>query len=774
MRFFSQGFSLGVVAAVALAVVPPAFAAASFVVRDIRVEGLQRVEPGTVFTYLPLKVGDTFDDEKGGDAVRALFATGFFKDVRLQNDQGVLVVVVEEQPAIAQITFSGAKEFKEDDFKKMLRTIGVAEARYYNKSVLEKAEQVLKREYVARGYYAAEVLTTVTPMERNRVSIVFTVEEGSIAKIRRVNIIGNKAFSESDLLNEMQLSTPNWLSWYTRTDQYSKQKLTADLEALRSYYLDRGYLEFVIESSQVSITPDKRDIFLTVSIKEGERFTVSGVTLAGELLDKQTELESKIKLKTNDVFSAVKLTESTKAITDLLGGYGYAFAAVNPQSKIDRDKRQVALTLMVDPGKRAYVRRISVAGNNSTRDEVVRRELRQLESAWFDAEKLQLSRDRLNRTGYFSDVNMVTDEVPNTSDQLDVTVNVVEKRTGSLSLGMGYSSNEKLGLTAGIQQENVFGTGTSLGLNINTSRVNRTLSITQFDPYFTVDGISRSTSVYYRTEQPSYYLGDSSFKLVTQGGSFKLGIPFSEIDRVYFGLGVERAHVTVSNNSSPNLLAFVKTYGNATSATTVNFPFTIGWARDGRDSALVPNNGRYQQANAEVGLLGGDLQYYQLRYQDQYYYPIAKGYTLAFNGEVGYGHGYGNKAYPVTKNYYVGGIGSVRGYAAGSIGPFELNSAKTEKLPTGGASKLLGSVEFTVPLPGSGIDRTVRLFGFFDAGTVYQEGQLFNTTDLRYSYGLGFSWLSPIGPLKFSYGIPLKMRAGDRRDSFQFQVGTAF
>lgn len=767
MRVTQSGV-LSVMVAAVLAM-PVAQAAAPFVVRDIRVDGLQRVEPGTVFSYLPLKVGDSFTEEKGAEAVRALFGTGFFKDVRLQNDNGVLVVVVEEQPAIAQIEFSGTREFDKENLKKSLRTIGVAEARYYNKSVIEKAEQELKRQYVARGYYAAEVLTTITPVERNRVSVVFTVTEGPVAKIRQINIVGNKAFSESDLLNEMQLSTPNWLSWYTRTDQYSKQKLTADLESLRSYYLDRGYLEFSIESAQVSITPDKRDISLTISLKEGERFSVSAIKLAGELLGKQKELEAKLSLQAGDTFSAAKLADSTKAITEQLGTYGYAFAAINPQSNIDREKRQVALTLMVDPGKRVYVRRIQVSGNNRTRDEVIRRELRQSESAWYDSDRLKLSRERINRTGYFTDVSITPEDVPNVSDQVDMIVNVVEKPTGSLSLSAGYSSTDKVILAAGIQQENVFGTGTSLGLNINTSRVNRTLSITQYDPYFTMDGISRSTDLYYKTSQPFYYLNDSDYKIVTQGGSFKLGVPFSEVDRVFFGLGIERSQISTSANTTPNLQKYVAQFGK----TTIDLPFTIGWARDSRDSALVPTLGRYQQANLEVGVPGGDLKYYRLLYQHQYYYPVAKGYTLAFNAEAAYGHGYGNKPFPVTKNYFVGGIGSIRGYETSTIGPSETNSSGSQ-VPTGGPSKLIGNVEFSFPLPGSGVDRTVRLFAFTDFGSIYQEGEFYKVNQFRYSYGLGFSWISPIGPLKFSYGLPVKMKAGDKAQRFQFQIGTSF
>ena len=426
-------FPLSVLAASVLTVTAgQAHAVEPFVVKDIRVEGVQRVEPGTVFGYLPVKVGETFTDEKGAESIRALYNTGFFKDVQIRAEGNVLVVRVEERPAISQLEFIGFKEFDKDALRRTLRGVGVAEARYYDKSLIDRAEQEIKRQYVSRGYYAADVSTTVTPVDANRVSITFTVDEGPTAKIRQINIVGNKAFKEGDLRDEMQLSTPNWLSWYTKNDLYSKQKLTADLEALRSFYLDRGYLEFAIESTQVSITPDKKDIYLTLNIHEGEQYKVSDIKLTGELLSKQAEMEKLIKLKQGDVFSSAKLSATTKSITDLLGTYGYAFATINPQPQINQKDRTVALTLVVDPGRRVYVRRVNVLGNSKTRDEVVRREMRQMEASWFDGEKLQLSQNRINRTGYFTDANITTEDVPGTSDQVDVNVNVTARTTCSV------------------------------------------------------------------------------------------------------------------------------------------------------------------------------------------------------------------------------------------------------------------------------------------------------------------------------------------------------
>ncbi|CAH0440187.1 Outer membrane protein assembly factor BamA [Ralstonia pseudosolanacearum] len=742
-----------------------AHAVEPFVIKDIRVEGVQRVEPGTVFGYLPVKVGETFTDDKGAESIRALYNTGFFKDVQIRAEGNVLVVRVEERPAISQLEFIGIKEFDKDTLRRSLRGVGVAEARYYDKSLIDRAEQELKRQYVSRGYYAADVQTTVTPVDANRVSVTFTVDEGPVAKIRQINIVGNKAFSEGDLRDEMQLSTPNWLSWYTKNDLYSKQKLTADLEALRSFYLDRGYLEFAIESTQVSITPDKKDIYLTLNIHEGEQYKVSDIKLTGELLSKQAEMEKLIKLKQGDVFSSAKLSATTKAITDLLGTYGYAFATINPQPQINQKDRTVALTLVVDPGRRVYVRRVNVVGNSKTRDEVVRREMRQMESSWFDSEKLQLSQNRINRTGYFTDTNITTEDVPGMSDQVDVNVNVTEKPTGQISLGVGFSSTDKLVLSAGIRQDNVFGSGTSLGLDVNTSKSNRTIAVTQYDPYFTVDGISRSTELYYRTYRPLYYTGDQDYRIVQQGGNIKFGVPFSETDTVFFGIGYERTTIDVTSNTPLVYQNYVAKNGRISN----NFPITIGWSKDQRDSALVPTRGRYQQANLEFGIPGGDLQYYRAYYQHQYFYPVSKSFTLAFNNEIGYGHGYGNKDFPVFKNYYAGGIGSVRGYETSTLGPRDANG-----VAIGGASKFVGNMEFIFPLPGSGVDRTVRLFTFFDYGNVFAEGQPFKVGDMRYSTGFGLSWLSPIGPLKISMGFPIKRKAEDQTQRFQFQIGTAF
>jgi outer membrane protein insertion porin family len=476
-------------------------AAEPFVVKDIRVEGLQRVEPGTVFSYLPVQVGERFTSEKAADSIKALYATGFFRDVQIQAQGNVLIVIVEERPTISRIEFTGMKEFDSEVVRKSLRTVGVADARFYDKALIDKAEQELKRQYVSRGLFAAEVVTTVTPGARNQVAIFFNIDEGPTAKIKEINFIGNKVFSESTLRSEMQLQTGGWLSWYSKDNLYSKQKLTADLETIRSYYLNRGYLEFVIESTQVSITPDKKDIYLTVSIREGNKFTVKSISLAGELLGKEKEFQSLLTVKPGETFSSAKLADSTKAIAEKLGSYGYAFAVINPQPDIRRDLNEVDITLVVDAGRRVYVRKVEITGNAKTRDLVIRREMRQFESSWFDSEKIRLSKERINRTGYVKDTEITTADVPGSPDQVDVNVKVEEKPTGALSIGAGFSSTEKLILTAGINQENAFGTGTSIGLNFALGKINQSIALSQYDPYFTEDGISRYTDLFYRSKQ---------------------------------------------------------------------------------------------------------------------------------------------------------------------------------------------------------------------------------------------------------------------------------
>ena len=562
-----------------------------FTVRDIQVDGVQRTEAGTIFSYLPIKVGERIDEQKVADAVKALYATGFFRDVRIEAQGDVIVVVVQERPTISSLTFVGNKEFDSDTIKKALKDVGIGEALIFDRSALERAEQELKRQYITRGKYAATVQTTVTPQDRNRVAINFTIVEGDTASIARINIVGNKAFTEKELRSEIQLTTPNWLSWYTKDDQYSKQKLTADLESLRSFYQNRGYLEFNIESTQVSISPDKDDVFITINIVEGPRYTVSGISILGDLVVPESEIRSLIKIKPGEGFSRAKLQASVKDISERMGIDGYAFANVNAVPEIDRAKSTVAFGFYIDPGRRAYVRRINISGNSRTRDEVIRRELRQLEDGWYDGSRIERSKVRVRRLGYFEEgsVNLETPPVAGTSDQVDIDITVAEKNTGNLLAGVGYSSSDGFVFNASISQQNIFGSGNALSLALNTSRINRTISATFVEPYWTVDGVSRVIEFYDKFTDPST-LSVSQYSASTLGAAISFGIPVSEIDSINLGFRVEHTNLTLFQQSPPVYYEFVRDFGYATNS----YILSGGWARDTRNDILYPTFGRLQ------------------------------------------------------------------------------------------------------------------------------------------------------------------------------------
>ena len=740
-----------------------AWAREPFKVQDIRVEGLQRVEPGTVFASMPLRVGDTYNDERGAAAIRALFALGLFKDVRLEVNGDVVVVVVEERPTIAEITFSGVKEFDKDVLTKALRDVGLTEARPFDKALADRAEQELKRQYLNRSMYGAQVVTTVTPAERNRVSLNFSVTEGEVAKIRELRVVGSSAFSEASLKELFDLDEGGWLSWYTKSDRYSRAKLSADLETLRSHYLTRGYLEFNIDSTQVALSPNKEEMSITINISEGKRYVVSSVKLEGDFLGKEEDFKSLITVKAGEAYNADRVAETTKAFSDYFGKFGFAFARVEAVPQIDRNNNRIDLLLQAQPSRRAYVRRINVAGNTRTRDEVVRREFRQLESAWYDSDRIKLSRDRVDRLGYFTQVGIDTQEVPGAPDQVDLLMSVTEKPTGNLSLGIGYSQTEKLSFIGGIRQENVFGTGNYLGIDVNTSKFNRQVSVTTTDPYFTQDGISRTVDVFYRTTRP-YTQQGGDYQLITPGVNVRFGVPFTETDTVFFGGGFESTKIVTGTSMPAAYLDFAKHYG----ATSQSLPLTVGWTRDARDSALVPTTGRLQKVQSEWGV-GGDTRYLRGNYQFQQYIPLNKKYTFAFNADMGWGKGLSGRPFPVFKNFFGGGLGSVRGFEQGTLGGRDITGAYI-----GGPKKLALNLEMLAPFPGAGNDRTLRMFGFVDIGNVFGENEKVSFAQMRSSTGLGLSWLSPIGPLRFAYASPIRKFAGDRIQKIQFQIGTSF
>ncbi len=750
---------------------------APFVVRDIRVDGIQRVDAGTVFSYLPVKVGEQFTDAQASAAIQRLYASGLFNDVKIDAQGNVLVVTVKERPTIAAVSFNGMHEFDIKAITKSLSQVGFGQGSVFDKSLLDRAEFEIKQQYLSKGKYAVEINPIITPLPRNRVGVSFDIFEGDLAKIRQISIVGNKAFSEGTLLDQLQLTTPGVMTWYTGTDKYSREKLEGDVERLRSYYLDRGYLEYSAEAPQVTISPDRRDIFITLTIHEGKPYKLRSVKLAGDLLGLNDKIQKLVTVKDGETFSAAKTNATAKAITDYLGSLGYAFANVNPNPVLDREKHEADLTFYVDPGRRVYVRRIQIGGNTRTRDEVIRREMRQQEAAWYDSTSIKASRDRIDRLGYFTDINVHNVPVAGSPDQVDIDVDVKEKPTGLVNLGVGYGTTDKVMLSAGISQDNVFGSGDSLSLQVNTSAINRAAVLSHTNPYWTKDGISKTTSLYYSRTTPYTFGGATGTYAVTAiGGGLNFGIPISEYDRIFSGVSFERNTINLLDTPPQAYTNFVNAYGSKTNS----FIFNLGWSKDTRDSAIAPTKGNYTKLSGNVSTM--DLRYYMLSAQEQYYLPLGRSFTLAFNGLYDWGKTYGGsgKPFPIIKDVYAGGIGSVRGFEGASIGPRD--TATNDYL--GGSQRVVGTVQLYLPFPGASRDRTLRWFVFADAGKVGNTdgtcaagpsgSPVEDPCGWRYSSGIGFSWQSPLGPLQLSYGRALNAKQGDNKQAFQFQIGTGF
>jgi len=762
-----------------------AFAMEPFVIKDIKIEGLQRTEPGTVFNYLPVQVGDTMTDDKSSEAIKSLYRTGFFKDVRIEADQEILLITVQERPSIADIQFSGNKAFQSDKLKDGLKAMGLAEGQIYDKSKLEFAEQEIKKQYLAQGKYTATVKTSASPLERNRIAIRFEIEEGIVSRIKEINVVGNQLFTKSDITSEFQLKTTNWLSWWYKDDQYSKQKLTADLEALKSFYMNRGYLEFSLDSTQVSITPDKEDVYITINISEGPKYKVSDVKLSGDLQQvPETDLQNLIKIKKDDIFSREKITESTKAMNSRLGNDGFAFSNVNAIPEINKEEHTAAFTFFVDPGRKVYVRRIDIEGNARTRDDVVRREFRQVESGWYAADKIERSKVRLNRTQFFSDVNIETPAVPGSTDQVDLKVKVTERNTGSVMLGAGLSSSEGLVGSFNVTQANFLGTGDRVSAQINTGSVNKTYALSVTKPFFTPEGISLSYDLY-RKDVNTSSLNLATYSTSSYGAGLRFSVPITEKNSISYGLTLDNTQVSdlKSDISPQRYLDYCKTENNgqaSTSCTMNSLIASLGWAIDSRDSILFPKKGELRRVNAEIALPGLDMQTYKITLQETWYKDITKDLTFMLNGQFGYANSYGGKQFPFFKNFYVGGVNTVRGYAQGGIGPVcktgesGCGTTTSSNMFLGGNKQILGSAELFLPVPFLKNNDQFRLSAFIDAGNVYGVGESLSLGDLRFSAGMGVLWVSPFGPLKLVYAKPFNNQSTDRTESIQFQMGQQF
>ncbi|WP_374090918.1 outer membrane protein assembly factor BamA [Methylomicrobium lacus] len=776
-----------------------------FIVTDIKVKGLQRISQGTVYNYLPVNVGEKFSLDNAGPAIKALFKTGFFKDVSLERDGSTLIVNVVERPSIAKIIIEGNKDLSKDDLTKALNSIGMSEGKVFNKQILDKVEQELNRQYLSHGKYALKIKTEVNTLTRNRVGILIKISEGRVTKIKQINIVGNKAFDDPTLLKQLELSTTNLLSFYTKNDQYSKQKLQADLETLRSYYLDRGYINFSIESTQVAITPDKKDIYVTINVKEGDVYTLDKVKLAGNLIVPPEQLIKLVGIGPGEIFSRKQATETSKAISDRLGDEGYTFANVNMVPEINEKNKTVVMTFFVDPGKRAYVRHINFTGNTKTRDEVLRREMRQMESSWASGSKIERSKTRLERLGYFEDVNVETPQVVGAADQIDVNYKVTEKASGNLSAGVGYSQVQGIVLNANISQDNVFGSGKRVNLAFNNSDYLTSYQFGFFNPYFNVDGVSQGYNLGY-TSRNAARINITSYSTDVANAGINFGIPINEFDQLRFDLDLKHTTLKDTDQVANEIQDFIKKEGDK----FLTLAPTISWSHDTLNRAIFPTKGGQQRFSALATTPGSDLEYYKISYKHQIYIPLAQSLTFRLHGEVAYGDGYGGTdALPFFENYFAGGTGSVRGYKNNTLGPkstqtiytnvvqrdaagniiidpitnrpVTTRTATANKLyPFGGSTKMIGNAELFFPVPFLSDVKSVRMGTFFDAGTV-ENGFKFN--ELRYSAGISGEWLSPFGALSVSAALPLNAKKddpndpnhlGDQKQIFQFNFGQNF
>jgi outer membrane protein insertion porin family len=746
----------------------------TFIVHDIQIKGLQRISAGTVYNYLPITVGESFAPENVAPAIRALFKTGFFKDISLEQHDSTLILTVQERPSIAKIMFEGNKDLTKEDLKKALDKIGLSEGKTFDRQVLDKVEQELNRQYLSHGKYGLKIKTDVSSLTRNRVGINITISEGKVSKIKQINVVGNTVFDEKTLLDNIELSTSNWLSFYTKDDQYSKQKLSADLESLRSYYLDRGYINFAIESTQVAITPDKKDIYVTINIKEGEVYSLDKVKLSGNLIVAPEELIKLVSVGPGEIFSRKNATQTSKAISDRLGDDGYAFANVNMVPEIHESTKTVDMTFFVDPGKRAYVHHINFKGNTKTRDEVLRREMRQMESSWASSSKIERSKTRLERLGYFESVNIETPPVVGTNDQIDVDYSIVEKASGNLSAGVGFSQVQGIVINANVSQDNVFGSGKRINLGFNNSDYLTSYQFGMFNPYFTSNGVSMGYNMGY-TKRNAGQINIANYSTSVINAGMDFGIPLNEFDQFRFGIDAKHTDLSTTTFSSTEISNFIKNEGNS----FLTISPTLNWTHDTLNKRVFPSQGGQQRLSGSITVPGSDLNYYKISYKHQLYFPLAKDFIFRLQGEAAYGDGYGEtQGLPFFENYFAGGTGSVRGFKNNTLGPLDSNS-----YPLGGASKIIGNAELFFPVPFLSETKSVRLGTFLDAGSLSKS---LSVNEMRYSAGISGEWLSPFGALSVSAAVPLNAGSTeyyngdsqtsrkDQKQLFQFNFGQNF
>lgn len=738
-----------------------------FVVKDIQVVGLARIDVGTVYNDLPIKVGDVFNTLETADVIRTLYRTGFFSDINLARDGGVLIVTVVERPAIGYIKVTGNNDIDTEELLKALKDVGIAEGQTFDPSILERVEQEMEQQYFSYGKYGILINTEVKPLERNRVGIDITIVEGQAAKIRQINIVGNHAFEEDKLLDQIESTTPGWFTWLSGSDQYSKERLQGDLEVLSSFYFNQGYLDFKIESTQIAITPDKKDIYITINIYEGQQYFINDIEIVGETIVSETELRKFILVKEGELYSRRLVTESANAMATRIGNEGYAFAKVNPVPEIEKNTDQVKLVFFVDPGRRVYVRRINIIGNNVTRDEVVRQQVWQMESAWASSGLLERSRSNLLRTGYFEEVQIDTVPVPGTADQIDIDIEVKERMSGRLTGGLGYSQVDNLIFNAGIEQNNFLGSGKSVGLDYQQSTGYTRYRLSYNDPFHTIDGVSRGVDAYYqKIDEEDLNITNYTRDII--GGNWLYGIPLTPNQRLNAGIGYDNTLIkTADEDVSEQVEDFIEQYGDNFNS----YKLLSGWSYNTLDRAVFPQEGFLQSFNLELAVPGSTLDYFKLRSNTQYYLPIFGDLIASYRLDLGYGDGYSNEStLPFYLNYFAGGIGSVRGYEINTLGPQDSLGN-----PIGGNILVTSSFELIFPTPFFSDNQSVRTSLFFDAGNVFTtEPNLENDGGLRLSVGPALQWLSPLGPLVFSLGLPLNEKDHDQPQIFQFTIGAMY
>jgi outer membrane protein insertion porin family len=776
--------------ALLLILLAPMALADAFRISDIRINGLQRVSAGSVFAALPLNIGDQVDDQTLVEASRSLFRTGFFQDIQLGREDNVLVVTVVERPSIAAIELEGNKAIESEALLDGLRMAGLSEGEIFQQATLEGVRNELLRQYVAQGRYSADIETEVIAEPRNRVSIKIQIDEGSVASIKHINVVGNTVFATEDLVDLFELKSSGWLSFLRSDDKYSREKLSGDLERLRSWYLDRGYINMSIASTQVTITPDKKNVYVTVNITEGQLYTVNDVNLSGDLIVPEEEIRRLLLVEPGQVFSRQVMTATSELISRRLGNEGYTFANVNGIPDINEENQSVEVTFFVDPGKRAYVNRINFRGNTKTEDEVLRREMRQMEGGWASTYLIDQSKVRLERLGFFKEVDVETVPVPGADDLIDVNYTVEEQPSGSITASLGFAQGTGLIVGGSISQNNFFGTGNRVSLSANRSEYQTALSFGFLDPYFTVDGVSLGYNAFYRaTDYDKLNVDVSSYSVDSYGGGFNIGYPITDTSRLSFGLSAQQDDIQTGTFTVQEITQFLQREGDS----FTNFKFNAGWSQSTLNRGVFPDRGSSQSVNFETTIPGSDLQFYKIDYRAQRYFPVTEDLTLRLHGNVGFARRFGStQSVPFYEHYYAGGIGSVRGYRESSLGPRSTPATADpdkDELPFGGNVKMVGGGELIFPVPFIKDQSSLRTVLFLDAGNVYDtycsRETLNNGEDnpgcgevdlgnLRYSAGLGLSWLTALGPLGFSLAVPLNSQSEDDTQVFQFTLGQTF